>query len=440
MGKREADQKYPVNAKRPCASDALNFSELPQVQSAVEESRLVDYPCFTPLPTDDEMPLEFRLDKTDQYTDLSKTTLYIKVQILYKDGTSVASDDLCAFVNNIGYALFDSVDLYISDQKISKPESHYAWWTYVYNQIYFGDHATKTYLKAGNCWVNDTPGFSDDVGTEAGTFNKGLRGRHSRCGDSKTIWLATKLLINTPLDRLVPSQTEIAIRFNRSSTNSCLMASNDKEYKIRIHEAKIQTTRVRLFSDASKSYENKLEKSGFLYPMLSPVVRTKTVSAGDQNFDHIFFNGKLPQRIFLWQILQKAYNGEIDKNQYNFQPFGINKIQIFKNGRSLPSGQGLANIQSQSYLNVFMATADAINSPDTFKIEYDTYANGYFLVAIDISADFSAACEYDNVEEYGSLRVVIDYKEPVAEAITVFCMGEVQEVLQIDRNRNPSFL
>lgn len=275
MGKRKAEEKIPVNSKRPCASDALNFNELPYVQSAVEESKLCEYSCFTPLPTDDEMPLEFRLDKTDQYTDLSKAMLFIKVQILYKDGTSVAADDLCAFVNNIGYALFDSVDLYISDQKITKSETHYAWWTYLYNQIYYGDHATRTFLLAGNCWINDTAGFFDETGLEGGTSNTGLRGRHSRCGDSKTMWLATRLMLNTPIDRLIPPQTEITLRYNRSATNSCLMAKNEKEYKIRIHEAKFQTTRLKLFPEANKAYEQKLVRSGFLYPMVSPVVRTK---------------------------------------------------------------------------------------------------------------------------------------------------------------------
>jgi hypothetical protein len=161
------------------------------------------------------------------------------------------------------------------------------------------------------------------------------------------------------------------------------------------------------------------------------------VSAGDQNVDWIPFTGKLPQRIYFWQISQKAYNGELNKNQYHFEPFGINKIQIFKNGRSVPSGSGLVNMIATNYLNAYFTTIDAINSPETFKIPFDTYKNGYFIIAVDISADFSATCDYDNVEENGSLRIVIDYKDPLSEDVTIFCLGELQTVVRINNNRHP---
>lgn len=89
----------------------------------------------------------------------------------------------------------------------------------------------------------------------------------------------------------------------------------------------------------------------------------------------------------------------------------------------------------KNYLN----TAHAINSPETFDIDYTSYRYGYYVLAIDVSADMSTGCDYDNPEEYGSLRISIDYKDALTEAITVFCVGEVQETLVIDGNRNPRF-
>lgn len=439
MSKREAKPVNAINTKRPCASSALDFDQLPFIQSAIAESQINEYSCFTPLPKDEETTLEFRLDKTDYYTDLSRTILYLKLQILYKDGSAVAPEDLCSVVNNIGYSIFDSVDLFISDQKVTKSETHYAWWTYIYNQLFYTDAATKTFLEAGNCWALDTPGFHDTFQADFPN-NKGLMKRHSKCGDSKQFWLATRLMLNTPVDKLIPAQTEVMIRFNRAPVNSCLLAKPDKEYKIRVLEAKLHANRVKLYDDVQKKYDNRLNTAGFLYPMSTPITKTKTVSSGDQNVDHTFFTGKLPERIYIWQISQRAYNGEIDKNQFNFLPFEINKIQVFKNGRSVPSGQGLMNMQQQLYLNAYLTTAESINSPETFKIPFDTYVNGYFLVVIDISSDFSAGCDYDNIEEYGTLRVVIDYKDPLKEPITLFCMGEIQEILKIDGNRNPIFL
>ena len=67
-----------VAPKRQCASSALDFNNLPYIQSAVEHSQIVEYSCLTVLPSSDESFLAFRIDKTDSNTDLDRTWLTIK--------------------------------------------------------------------------------------------------------------------------------------------------------------------------------------------------------------------------------------------------------------------------------------------------------------------------------------------------------------------------
>ena len=248
-------------------------------------------------------------------------------------------------------------------------------------------------------------------------------------------------MLNTQLDRLLPNQAEIMLRFNRSPTNLCLLAEEGNEYKIRILDAKLHVNRVKLFDGAQRELEKQLNSTGFLYPATNPVVRTKTVSKGDQNVDWTPFTGKLPQRVYVFMIKQDAYNGKLNKNPYNFQSFGLSKLQVFNNGRCLPYSQGLTRLSdNKDYLKFFNTTLQAINSPESFGIKYDQYEWGYFIVAIDVSADFSSGCDYNKIDEFGSLRLAIDFNAPLKEPITLFCIGEVQETLKIDGDRNPSFL
>ena len=441
MVKREAEPRNAVEPKRACASNALDFNNLPYIQSAVEHSQIVEYSCLSVLPRSDESFLEFRIDKTDTYTDLDRTWLYIQVQILNKDGTETEATDSCAFINNIGYALFDSVDVYISDQRVTKPESFYSWWTYVYNLVYYSKSATKGYLKEGNLWYLDEPNRFDRVDLLAAEPNTGMKSRQSFCGDSKKVWLCTKLLLNTQLKKLIPGQTEIGLKFNRAPTSFSLLASKEKEYQIKILDAKLHVNKVKLFEHAHHELEKILNTSGFLYPATNPIVRTKTISKGDQNMDWTPFTGKLPQRIYMWMISQDAYNGQQDKNPYNFKPFGLKKLQIFNNGRSLPYGQGITTLDgSLEHLKFYMTTLTSINSPETFNIDYNDYASGFFLVAVDISSDFSAGCDYDNINEFGSLRITADFSKALTEPVTFFCLGETQETLKLDSDRNPVFL
>ena len=104
MSKRSGEPKNAVDPKRACASSALNFNQLPLIQSAVETSQYVEYSCHSALPKEDQSALEFKIDKTDCYTDLSRAYLYCQVQILNKDGSELAGTDVCTYINNIGYA------------------------------------------------------------------------------------------------------------------------------------------------------------------------------------------------------------------------------------------------------------------------------------------------------------------------------------------------
>ena len=137
---------------------------------------------------------------------------------------------------------------------------------------------------------------------------------------------------------------------------------------------------------------------------------------------------------------QAAYNSQQNKNPFNFETFGLSKLQVLVNGRSVPHSQGMTTLSEYNYLKFYMTTLNSINSPETFNVSFNDYTRGFFVIAIDVSSDFSAGCDYDNIDENGSLRIVADFKTPLKETITIFCLGEVQETLKIDSERKPSFV
>ena len=131
----------------------------------------------------------------------------------------------------------------------------------MYNLVFYSDSASQRYLKLGNLWYPDESYKFDEltlIGDDWG-INQGMRDRHSNCGDSKKVWLCTKLLLNTQLAKLIPSQTEIGIRFNRAPTSFCLLADKSKEYQIKILDAKLHVNRVKLFESAHRDFEKNIK-------------------------------------------------------------------------------------------------------------------------------------------------------------------------------------
>ena len=47
-------------------------------------------------------------------------------------------------------------------------------------------------------------------------------------------------------------------------------------------------------------------------------------------------NGLVPQCIILGMVRNDVYNGNLRRNPYNFQPFGLNAVQVTVSGEQLP--------------------------------------------------------------------------------------------------------
>lgn len=424
-------------------ASSLDLDPTVTMQDSIEACQTIEYPCFTALPKDDETPLEFRIDKSDAFIDLNRTYLEIEVQILNADGTKIKTEidaegnitkqALVAPVNNVGCALFQNVDLFIADQKVTLSDTTYPWWTYIYQLLYCDPLTKKTILK-GNYWYEDDGRLFDTVNMSPDEeVNRGFKNRYAVFNDSNKVRVFVPLLLNRHIDKLLPPQTEVMLRFLRAPAALTLMGKADTSYKIKIWDAKLFVGRVKLTDAASRFYERLLETKGFTYPIQSCMTKVKTVSKGDQNVEWVPFVGALPKRIYFWQITHEAYNAKIDKNLYNFQSFGLNRLQVFKNGISLPLNLGFNSIQDGGHSQLYQFSAKGINSPQTFDIVRDDYAYGYLITVVDLTA--AGTTDYDSPKETGSVRLALDYKAPLEGSATLFCLGEFDETLTIDGNR-----
>ena len=431
---------------------------LAPVQSSVYSSQYVEIPCYTSLPRDDQAALEFRLDKTDTAIDPSSMLLHMHVQIMdengkplpeptaeellkmlaklkeeqKKDKTATLKDDRPAGVNLLTYSLFSSVEVFVSDQKINQGSSYYPWMCYVLNLLYQSPDAKNNALKTAG-WYPDSTGLFDNMTM----MNKGFTERKSLAGFSNNMELFGRVMLDTSFPaRVLPVQTEFTLRFNRSNPNMCLMAKTGS-YRIKINDAKIYALKMRLTDDALQRHHQILASEGVNYPMLRYETRTMTMMKGSQNLDWVSVSGVMPQKIYIWQLAQDAFNGQIDKNPYNFERFGMSKIQVLVNEHSMIASQP-TRLDDDSkhtallYMNTILNTTEA-------PFTYDDFCWCYCVIVVDLTRDRSAGCNYTSDPVTGNLRILMDYNKPLKESIVVFCMAEYNDTLHLDANRNPSW-
>jgi hypothetical protein len=279
--------------------------------------------------------LEFRIDKSDTAIDLGSMLMHIRLKVLKSDGKKLADNDMVAGTNLLAYSIFDSVEVYISDQRVNQASSQYPWLCYVMNLLHQSRDAKETTLKAAG-WYPDSAYTFDSMDI---TANDGWKNRAALAQKSGEIHLVSRVMLDFSLTaRVLPVQTELAMRFNRTSPSFCLMAKSG-EYKIRINEAKLYVLKMTLTEQALQRHTQMLADGGVKFPALRFNTRTLSMVKGAQNVDWVPFNGVMPQKIYIWQLSQEAFNGKINKNPFNFQTFNLGKIQVLMNERSMITSQ-----------------------------------------------------------------------------------------------------
>jgi len=394
---------------------------LPPQQTIVQSSQLVEVPCFTSLPRDDLTPLDFRIERSDPCIDPTNVYLYVRCKIVKTAPADEAVDVYPA--NNLGYAMFQSVDLFINDQKVTQDNVLYPWLSFVVCQTQFSKQYRETALKT-SLWEPDLYGTLDSArGDNTGAI---IRKQYTDFG---TFELYSKVLTDhIQLPRFIPGQTEMLYRFSPANPSTFLMAEKGT-FKLQVFDARLYARKVVISESLPKE---------LVYPVSRFHARSRTINQGEQNMSWVPFSGLRPRRMYFIQISQKAYNGDITRNLFNLQTFDVRRIQVYFNELSLPLNIA-TQIGDDNIARCYYNTMKAINNPLAWDISPNAYKLGYFMYVVDLTNDQNANAEYINTTKKGSVRISVDYKIPLKEAITVMCFGEFDDVLSIDESGNPKW-
>ncbi len=145
--------------------DDVALFSVPPVNVAQDKISFVNFlPCFTK-PGKDAF-FQFDIPGVgDQYTDLSRTMLYMKVRIEHPNGTFFVQDRLNSTtaipIDNIMHSCFSQVEIYANGNLISTSGTNYPYKSYIENLLNFNKAATDMQLSF--------VGFTGDVGNFAAT-------------------------------------------------------------------------------------------------------------------------------------------------------------------------------------------------------------------------------------------------------------------------------
>jgi len=135
-----------------CSKSELDVQAVPPTTTAMQKGQWTEhFIALRQSRTLDTAPIEFIIPhKTEKWTYLGQSYLYLKVKLTKNDGTDLDNDDdkNTYVVNNLFHSLFGSVDMYLNNKLVTGNADTYPYRAYIENLLSYNKASKDIHLKA----------------------------------------------------------------------------------------------------------------------------------------------------------------------------------------------------------------------------------------------------------------------------------------------------
>lgn len=421
-----------------CSKAELELFSVPPMNTSMEKA---GYVVSLPVSSlNDTGPIEFNINASaDEYIDLGRTYLYVKLKVTKDDGENLDVTEKVAPVNLFLHSLFSQVDVKLRDTLVTPSVNTYPYKSYLETLLSYGSDAKETQLSA-ELWSADHGNMNETDPYDKDLTNDGMKVRAAFIAGSKSLEMMGRIHCDIfQQDRYLLNNVDMYIKLIRSPQKFHLM-SNANSYTTKIQDAAFHVRKVKLNPSISLGHSKLLDQGKLVkYPIRRGVVTSFTISQNSLSFcKENVVSGQLPRRVVIGFVKNSAFNGNIKENPYDFQHFDLNYLSLHNGSQSVPSQPLTPNFEKSEYLQAYMTLFEGtgmLNADRGHGICRGHYTKGYALYAFDLTADM---CEGNHVDpiKHGSLRMEAHFSKALPCTVNVVVYSEYENIIQIDRARN----
>lgn len=428
------------------ASSSFDMFSKPEIENGIKKTFVQ---TFRPISsTSSKGPFTFDIPADpNKFTDTESIRLHGAMRIMKYDQDKLkplTANEKVSTVNNIFNSLWSSVSTQLNGTEITDPSSKwYAFKAYFENHLSYSSTCKDTILSSKG-YFKDIAGKFDDVGTSsANSGNDGYETRRKLFDSSQWVYFCINLHTDiTTLRKYIPPNVKITMEFQRNSDEFCLLSptTNSGEYAIGLKDLRIRLNRYLPSERVMNFYENKI-RSGQnpILPIDRSLLKTYTVKSGTSDLSHynIISGRQLPEQIIIGIVKESAHRGEIKKNPFNFQDFGMTEASLVVNGVHEPSELYKLNLTTGDKADLYASFLEntGVSTDDReFGVSIEDYYAGSFLLVWDRTPDKCNRFHRHEMDS-GSIDVNIKTKSSLTETVTVIIYATYSTDLTIDMDR-----
>lgn len=419
-----------------CKTSSLCIFDKPGILTDIHRNYIVDYYPVSTLSS--TAPIEFFIPGNgEDYIDVNDIKIYVKLKVTKADGSDInQTTDIVGLTNLPIATLFQDVLLMIGDNQIEGGDMSYPLRAYFRTLFQFEPDAQKTQMQAYG-WYRDQAGKFDDQN------NSGFKKRQNLVGNSNVIEFLGPLYLDFfNQDRLLISQTDMRIKLMPSKPEYALMsfAATATDFKINFEKVILYVERTELNPSVINGHAMGLKTDNARYFINHTELLNFTIPKDQMSYtkDRLFPD-MAPKMIMVAMVENEAFNGTYKKNPFRFQHFNLNKLALYREGRSIPGQPFQPDFTNSIYLRDYIHTMrafDYYNSDQTNGLQPSEWANDFTVYAFDLTADkdVSTHCLQGNLAR--NLRLELNFKKNLDATINVLIYAVTDSQVEITQLRD----
>ena len=425
-----------------CLRSELDLFSLPPTQTAVDGSQWVEHSPCQPSPRLLRLNLSC-LAVAKIIMDLNNTLLEVKACIKTTNNSPVDAAVAVAPINNTLHSLCSQIDVSLNDVNVSSATTTYPYRAYIETHLNYGTDAKKSRLQAAMYFIDDNLTVSNPIPDSSSARNMGLKRRHGICTAKPTFDMIGPLHVDVfNQSKYMLNGVTMKVRMTRSKDSFVLMAKSDvtESFKVDILSAKLFVRKLKITPSLCLAHERILQQKTAKYPITRVECKVIHLPQGQKSFTHDnLFLGQLPKIIVLGLVDNRAFNGDISLNPYNFQHCNLNYLAVHLDGQQVPWAPLQPSLSGSSYIRAFYTQftgGDGISSDTGSTIGRDQFVNGHALYCFDLTPDLSSSCGHHfSVTKSGNLRLELAFEVALSITGNVLVYREFDNVIEIDKDR-----
>jgi len=400
----------------------------------VQSTEFTNYYPTTAI-SDANVPITFFIPGDDShYIDLSELLLLIRGNVVDKDGKNIPAWDgvkKVAFVNNTFHALFDQCTVHLNETQITPTTNTYSYRAHLETLLSFRGDQSDT--------LGPLQGYypTSNIANEAH-----FKYTHEMMEGGKEIEMISRPHVDMCFQTryLIPG-IDVRFAFNRSRPEFYMLTDQvDLGCRFQITQARLIVKRHTLLPSILANHL-KIWNSGYpvCYPHRKIDVKAYTIPNGSTaSINENILTGQIPDRIVVAMVPNKAFHGNYAENSYIYEAHDLKSIEVTANGDHIFHQKFDVDFKAANFAEAFynlFSTFHLDRAADGPQISHTHYKKGRTLFCFNLR-DYK---EGFTVPRFGNVRIALQFKEALKEALTVIVHADYQGVLQIDKHKNVYF-